>query len=44
VTLKEKVAKLPESPGVYFFKDAKGLTLYIGKARDLRALQPVEGD
>ena len=37
MTLKEKVAKLPESPGVYFFKDAKGLTLYIGKARDLRA-------
>jgi len=37
VTLKEKVAKLPESPGVYFFKDAKGVTLYIGKARDLRA-------
>jgi excinuclease ABC subunit C len=37
VTLKEKVAKLPETPGVYFFKDSKGVTLYIGKARDLRA-------
>jgi excinuclease ABC subunit C len=37
VTLKEKAAKLPETPGVYFFKDARGVTLYIGKARDLRA-------
>ena len=37
MSLKEKVAKLPETPGVYFFKDAKGVTLYIGKARDLRA-------
>ncbi|MBI3856132.1 MAG: UvrB/UvrC motif-containing protein [Planctomycetes bacterium] len=27
---------LPETPGVYFMKDAKGRTLYIGKAKNLR--------
>ncbi len=27
---------IPRSPGVYFFKDAKGKILYIGKAKDLR--------
>lgn len=29
-------AKLPEAPGVYFFKDAAGKILYIGKATSLR--------
>lgn len=28
---------LPETPGVYFMKDAKGRTLYIGKAKNLRS-------
>jgi excinuclease ABC subunit C len=28
--------KLPDAPGVYFFKDAKGTILYIGKATSLR--------
>jgi excinuclease ABC subunit C len=28
--------KLPESPGVYLFKDARGKILYIGKAGNLR--------
>jgi len=28
--------KLPDSPGVYFFKDTKGVILYIGKATSLR--------
>jgi excinuclease ABC subunit C len=28
---------LPETPGVYFMKDAQGRTLYIGKAKNLRA-------
>jgi excinuclease ABC subunit C len=28
---------LPETPGVYLMKDAKGRTLYIGKAKDLKA-------
>ena len=29
--------KLPNAPGVYFFKDKKGKIIYIGKANDLRA-------
>jgi len=36
VTLEEKVASAPESPGVYLLKDAKGRVLYVGKARVLR--------
>lgn len=28
---------MPETPGVYLMKDARGRTLYIGKAKDLRA-------
>ncbi|MFA5830661.1 MAG: UvrB/UvrC motif-containing protein [Candidatus Paceibacterota bacterium] len=28
--------KLPDAPGVYFFKDARGAILYIGKATSLR--------
>ncbi len=34
--LREKILKLPPTPGVYFMKDAKGEILYIGKARSLR--------
>jgi excinuclease ABC subunit C len=34
--LKEAASALPEKPGVYLFKDAKGRTLYVGKARSLR--------
>lgn len=30
------VASLPEMPGVYFFRDAGGEILYIGKAKSLR--------
>src|ERR1700690_4017971 len=32
----EKVASLPNDPGVYLFKDVLGTILYIGKAGDLR--------
>lgn len=34
--LKDKVAGFPEKPGIYFFRDAAGKVLYIGKARSLR--------
>src|ERR1700724_1335485 len=34
---REKAALLPESPGVYLFKDAGGTVLYGGKAGSLRS-------
>jgi excinuclease ABC subunit C len=34
---REKAALLPESPGVYLFKDAGGTVVYVGKARNLRS-------
>jgi len=34
--LESKVGKLPSAPGVYFFKDMYGETIYIGKAASLR--------
>jgi excinuclease ABC subunit C len=34
--LKERVASLPETPGVYLFKDEHGRVIYIGKAKSLR--------
>jgi excinuclease ABC subunit C len=34
---REKAASLPESPGVYLFKDAAGKVVYVGKARSLRS-------
>ncbi len=34
--LKEKLDKLPKTPGVYFFKDKHGKIIYIGKASILR--------
>jgi excinuclease ABC subunit C len=33
---REKAAQLPESAGVYLFKDAAGKILYVGKATSLR--------
>ena len=34
--LRQKAAGLPESPGVYLFRDAGGTVLYVGKAASLR--------
>jgi len=34
--LKEKLKTLPQDPGVYFHKDAKGKIIYIGKAANLK--------
>ncbi len=35
--LREKIAALPKTPGVYLLKDRDGVVLYIGKARELRS-------
>ena len=35
--LREKVGQLPTVPGVYLFKDARGVVLYVGKAKTLAA-------
>ena len=34
--LKDQIARLPEQPGVYLWRDAAGDTIYVGKARSLR--------
>jgi excinuclease ABC subunit C len=34
--LEEKLSRTSHEPGVYLLKDAQGLIIYIGKARDLR--------
>src|SRR4026209_2068684 len=36
VTLKGKLENIPTGPGVYVYKDAAGMPIYIGKARSLR--------
>ncbi|NOX56652.1 MAG: GIY-YIG nuclease family protein, partial [Planctomycetes bacterium] len=36
-SLREKARKLPEAPGVYLMKDAKGRVIYVGKAVNLRS-------
>jgi excinuclease ABC subunit C len=35
-TLKEKVRRLPDKPGVYLMKDRLGRIIYVGKARSLK--------
>jgi excinuclease ABC subunit C len=34
--LKDQIARLPEQPGVYLWRNAAGETIYVGKARALR--------
>ncbi len=36
VTFDERLRRVPESPGVYLWKDAQGLLLYVGKSKRLR--------
>src|SRR5262245_47075160 len=33
----EKLEALPGQPGVYLFKDRKGVVVYVGKAKSLRS-------
>ncbi|HEX7485880.1 MAG TPA: excinuclease ABC subunit UvrC [Vicinamibacterales bacterium] len=35
--LKSRIDRLPEQPGVYLYTNAAGETIYVGKARSLRA-------
>jgi len=37
MTLDEQVARLPDRPGVYLYKDARGQVIYVGKAASLRS-------
>jgi len=36
ILLSDKIAVLPDAPGVYQFKDAEGRIIYVGKAKSLR--------
>lgn len=33
---KASILRLPNQPGVYYFKDSKGKIIYVGKAKDLK--------
>src|SRR3954454_2072000 len=37
LTPAEKVKQFPTTPGVYLMKDAQGVVIYVGKAKNLRA-------
>ena len=36
MSLEDKIAQLPASPGVYLMRDSSGTIIYVGKARSLR--------
>lgn len=36
MSLEDKISQLPASPGVYLMRDAAGVIIYVGKARNLR--------
>ena len=36
-SIAEQVAQVPQQPGCYLWKDAKGEVIYVGKAKNLRA-------
>jgi len=36
ILIEEQLNRLPDSPGVYLFRDAEGTILYVGKAASLR--------
>src|SRR3989344_4543484 len=37
---KPNLSHIPKTPGVYFFKDAAGAVLYVGKAGNLKSRLP----
>ena len=38
-SLRERLAAVPERPGVYLLRDAKGQVIYVGKAAGLMPLR-----
>ncbi|MDZ5001542.1 DNA helicase UvrC, partial [Clostridium perfringens] len=37
MNIKEKIKKLPSSPGVYLMKDSLDTIIYVGKSKNLRS-------